>query len=194
MLTDWVLPAAIGIGLSAGAGFRVFVPLLVASVAARLGLLPLQESQAWISSWPAIVCFATATLVEAVAYYVPFVDNILDAVNAPLSMAAGTILAVSALPGDHEWLRWIFGILVGGGTAGAVHAGTSLIRLASTKTIAGLGNGIVATGENAASIGLSVLSLFIPLLIAALVTALLAYMLWRVTSKRSESGPRKGVI
>ena len=194
MLTDWVLPAAIGIGLSAGAGFRVFVPLLVASVASRMGLLPLQESQAWISSWPAIVCFATATLVETAAYYLPFVDNILDAVNAPLAMAAGTILAVSVLPADQEWLRWIFGILVGGGTAGAVHAGTSLIRLASTKTTAGLGNGIVATGENAASIGLSVLTLFIPVLIASSVAVLLAYLLWRLASGRSDSGPRKGVI
>jgi hypothetical protein len=180
MITDWLVPVAMGIGLSAAAGFRVFVPMLVAAVSARFGILPLQDSLSWLSSWAAIACFATATVVEVAAYHIPFVDHLLDAVNGPLAMAAGTILAVSVLPADQEWMRWIYGILVGGGTAGVIHAGTSLLRLASTKTTAGLGNSVVASGEHAASLGVSVGSLFMPVLVALFVVATLLYILTRI--------------
>jgi hypothetical protein len=180
MINDWLVPVSMGVGLSAAAGFRVFVPLFVASVSARFGILTLQEDLAWISSWPAIACFATATLVEIAAYHIPFVDNLLDTVNGPLAMAVGTILAVSVLPTDQEWMRWIYGIIVGGGTAGVIHAGTSLVRLASTKATAGVGNQIVATGEHAASLGVSVGSLIMPVLVAIVATAMVVYILTRI--------------
>ena len=182
MFADWVIPVSMGVGLSAAAGFRVFVPMLVASVAARMGILPLQEGLSWISSWTAIACFGTATVIELAAYYIPFVDNLLDAVNGPLAMAAGTVLAVSVLPADQEWIRWIYGIIVGGGTAGVIHAGTSLLRLASTKTTGGLGNSVVATGEHAASFGMSVGALLIPVLVALAVATGILYILSRLSS------------
>lgn len=188
MITEWAVPVAMGIGLSAAAGFRVFVPMLVAAVASRAGLLPLQDGLSWISSWPAIACFATATAVEVAAYHIPFVDNLLDAVNGPLAVAAGTVLAVSVLPADQEWMRWLYGIIVGGGTAGVIHAGTSLLRLASTKTTAGLGNSVVASGEHAASLGVSVGSLFMPLLVAVLVVGTLLYILTRIFGRRTKTG------
>ena len=42
---EGVLGVAIGLGLAAAAGFRVFVPLLAAAVAAKAGLLPLARYQ-----------------------------------------------------------------------------------------------------------------------------------------------------
>ena len=177
MTETWIIPLALGLGLSASAGFRVFVPLLVAAIAAKTGILPLQEQFQWMGSWPAIVCFGTATIAEIAAYYIPLVDNFLDAINAPLAIAGGTLLATSVLPMDADMLRWLIGLLVGGGSAGLVHAGTSVLRLASTKTTAGAGNAIVATGEHAASLGLSISTLFVPILMGIIVLALLAWLL-----------------
>jgi hypothetical protein len=62
---------AIGIGLSASCGFRVFVPMLVASLAAKMGIFPVQEGFQWLAGWPAIISFGTATVVEILAYYIP---------------------------------------------------------------------------------------------------------------------------
>lgn len=180
MINEWLVPVSMGIGLSAAAGFRVFVPMLVASVSARFGILTLQDDLAWISSWPAIACFATATLVEIAAYHIPFVDNLLDTVNGPLAMAVGTLLAVAVLPPDQDWMRWVYGIAVGGGTAGVIHAGTSLLRLASSKATAGVGNQLVATGEHAASLGVSIGSLLLPVLVAVLATAMVVFILTRI--------------
>jgi Domain of unknown function (DUF4126) len=116
----------LGIGLSASAGFRVFIPLLVAAVAGKLGWIPLGAGFHWMSSYTAIACFATATIAEIAAYYIPVVDNFLDAITTPMAIGAGTLLATSVLPVDHELLKWVTGILIGGGGAGIIQAGTSL--------------------------------------------------------------------
>jgi hypothetical protein len=47
---DIGLSIALGIGLAAATGFRVFLPLLVASVAAHTGHLHLGESFSWLDS------------------------------------------------------------------------------------------------------------------------------------------------
>ena len=168
MNTEIFTAIALGIGLSASTGFRVFVPMLVASLAAHFNLLPLSESFAWIGSWPAIISFGAATVCEVLAYYIPFVDNLLDTITTPLAVGAGTLLMTSVLPVDNELLKWIGGFIIGGGAAATVQSGSVVARLTSSKFTGGTGNPVVATGENAAALGASVLAVFIPLIIAAL--------------------------
>lgn len=177
MEKETIIAVAVGIGLAASCGFRVFVPMLVAAVAAKTGLLPLNESFQWLGSWTAIAALGTATIVEIAAYYIPFVDNLLDTLTTPLAIGAGTLLLTSVLPVDNEMLRWITGLIVGGGTAATVQGGTVLTRLASSKFTAGVGNPVVATGEHAAAFGSSILSLFIPMVIAAIVILAMVYLL-----------------
>ena len=168
MNAELLTAVAIGIGLAASAGFRVFVPMLVAAIAAKTGVLPLNESFQWLSSWTAIAILGTATVVEILAYYIPIVDNLLDTVSTPLAIGAGTLLLTSVLPIDSELMRWITGAAVGGGSAAVVQSGSALTRLTSTKLTAGIGNPVVATVENVAATGTSILSLVIPFFILAL--------------------------
>jgi hypothetical protein len=183
MSTVWIIPVALGLGLSASAGFRVFVPLFVAGVAAKYGIIPINDSFSWMAGWPAIICFGTATVFEILAYYIPFFDNLLDAVNAPLAIAGGTLLATAVLPADNEWLKWTIGLLLGGGTAGIIHAGTSFLRLASTKTTAGAGNAVLSTGEHVAAFSFSISALFIPVAIALIIITFLILILNRLTKR-----------
>jgi hypothetical protein len=168
---------ALGIGLAASAGFRVFVPMLVASIAAHFGLFPAQESFIWLGSWPAMVCFGTATVIEIVAYYVPFVDNLLDNITTPMSVGAGTLLLTSVLPIDDSMLKWLTGFIVGGGAAAAVQSSTVLARLSSTSTTGGIANPVIATVENAAAVGTSLLSLAIPLIMASVLLVIVVAIL-----------------
>ena len=55
---------ALGIGLAAATGFRVFVPLLVAGLAARIGVIPLADSFQWLQSTPALIALGTAATLE----------------------------------------------------------------------------------------------------------------------------------
>jgi hypothetical protein len=183
MEKETIVAIAVGIGLAASSGFRVFVPMLVAALAAKTGIIPLNESFQWLGSWAAIAALATATVIEVAAYYIPFVDNLLDTLATPLSVGAGTLLLTSLLPIDNELIKWITGFIVGGGTAATVQGGTVLMRLASSKFTAGIGNPVVATGENAAAFGTSVLSLFTPLIIAAAVILTVVYIILRFGRK-----------
>lgn len=159
---------ALGIALAASAGFRVFVPLLVAGLASRFQLFHFADSFSWLASTPALISLGAATVLEIGAYYIPFVDNILDTIATPLAAVAGTLLATSVIPIDTEWMKWIIGIVAGGGGAGLVASGTGLLRLLSSKTTLGAGNAVVSTGENVAAVGGSVLAFVIPIIMAAI--------------------------
>ena len=183
MEKEVITAVALGVGLAASCGFRVFVPLLVASIAARTGVFPLDESFQWLASWPAIISFGTATIVEIGAYYIPFVDNLLDTITTPLAIGAGTLLVTSVLPMDNDLLKWITGLIVGGGAAATIQGGSVLTRLASSKLTAGAGNPVVATGEHAASIGSSLLTLVSPLLIAVIFFLLIVFILFKLRKR-----------
>jgi hypothetical protein len=177
MEKEIITAVAIGIGLSASCGFRVFVPMLVASIAAKLDIFPVNEGFQWLASWPAIISFGTATVAEILAYYIPFIDNLLDTITTPIAIGGGTLLLTSVLPIDNEFLKWAIGFLFGGGAAATVQGGTVLTRLASTKLTAGIGNPVLATGEHAAAFGSSALAVLIPLFFTALVIILIAYII-----------------
>ena len=179
MEKEIITAVAIGLGLAASCGFRVFVPMLVASIAAKLGLFPAAEGFQWLASWTAIICFGTATVAEILAYYIPFVDNLLDTITTPLAIGGGTLLLTSVLPIDNDFLKWAAGFLFGGGAAATVQGGTVMTRLASSKLTAGTGNAVVATGEHAASFGTSVLSLVMPLIISAFLIVLITYFIFK---------------
>ena len=163
-----ITATALGIALAACCGFRVFVPMLVAGLASRFHIFNFSESFSWLSSTPSLIALGAATIAEIGAYYVPFIDNILDTISAPLAAVAGTLLATSVIPIDNEWMKWIIGIVAGGGGAGLISSGTGLLRLFSSKATLGTGNAVVATGENTAAIGGSILAFLIPVIMAVL--------------------------
>ncbi|MEE6186436.1 hypothetical protein PIECOFPK_02614 [Mycovorax composti] len=170
-----ITAAALGIALAACCGFRVFVPMLIAGLAAKFNLFQFSESFAWLATTPALIALGVATLFEIAGYYIPFIDNILDTIATPLAAIAGTILAASVFPINSEWMRWIMGIIAGGGSAGLIAAGTGLMRLFSSKTTLGTGNAVVATTENTAAVGGSILAFIIPVIMAVL---FLLFILW----------------
>lgn len=180
---DPVITVLMGIGLSAACGFRIFVPLLAASIAARSGHVTLSSQFQWLGSDAALIAFGAATLIEIGAYYIPWVDNLLDTVASPMAVAAGTILTASFALDLDPFLRWTLAIIAGGGTAGLVQSLTVSTRALSSAGSLGLANPLVATAELGGSILTSVLALVLPVLtiVAIVVVAtLLAKRLSRV--------------
>ena len=167
-----LLSAALGIGLAAACGFRVFLPLLGLSLAARADWVPLSPELAWIGGTPALIALATATLLEILAYYIPAVDHLLDAVATPAAVLAGAIASAAVLPDLPPHLRWGIAIIAGGGVAGLVQGATVVTRLKSLAFTGGLGNPIVATLELMGAFVVTLLALFLPLLALALVVLL----------------------
>lgn len=166
---ETVLSICVGIGLAAACGFRVFVPLLAMSIASLAGHLNLAPGFQWIGTYPALVTFSVATLLEITAYYVPWLDNLLDTVATPAAIVAGTVVTAAMVSNLSPFLHWTLAVIAGGGVAGLVQSGTVLTRAASTATSGGLANPIVASAELALSGVTSFLAMFVPFLALALI-------------------------
>jgi Domain of unknown function (DUF4126) len=171
-----LIPALLlGVALSAASGFRIFIPLLVSNLATKFGIFSLASNFAWMGSTTTTVVLSIAVLAELAAYYVPVVDNLLDSIAAPVAVGAGTLLTTSFLKIDDPVLQWGLGLVAGGGVAGTIQAGTSLLRLGSTKFTGGLGNATFSTLENGISLFISLISVWLPVFMG--ISALL-FVVW----------------
>jgi hypothetical protein len=182
---ELLLSVALGIGLSAACGLRVFAPFAVLSAAALTGQLELSESFRWIGTYEALVLFSVATFIEVLSYYIPWVDNLLDTIATPAAVLAGAIATASVVTDISPMLRWTLAIIAGGGTAGIIQMGTTWVRGVSSVTTGGFGNFVVATGEWMGSLTMATLSVLFPLLVVIFVTILLAAILRRANRRNN---------
>jgi hypothetical protein len=168
-----LVSVAIGLGLAAAAGFRVFVPLLALGLASRQGLVALAPGFEWVASPPALIAFGTATVVEVLAYHVPFLDHLLDVIATPSAVVAGTIASAAVLTDLPPVVKWSVAVLAGGGAAGLVQTATVLARVGSTTFTGGLGNVLFASFELFGAVGTVVLAIALPMVAFGLLLLLL---------------------
>ena len=179
---DIALSIALGIGLAAAVGLRVFLPLLVTSAAAYTGHLQLSDNFAWLGSGPALIMLAVAATAEVLAYYIPVVDNALDTVAAPAALVAGTLVSAAVMTDVPPIVKWTTAIIAGGGVAGLTQGVTTALRAKSTALTAGLGNSVIATSEAGGALLLAGLALIAPF-VAVAVVAILCWLAIRWTRK-----------
>lgn len=186
-----ILSVLLGIGLAAACGFRVFLPLFAVSILSKFGLghFGIAESFAWMGSTPAILTFGIASVIELFAYYIPFIDNLLDTMAVPLAAVAGTLISMSTMIDMEPLMQWSIALIAGGGVAGLIKGSSAATRAASSVTTAGLGNPILTTVETGGSILLTLTAWFIPILstvlLGILLLMVLGYLFKRKTNQRS---------
>lgn len=173
---------ALGIGLAAATGFRVFLPLLIAGLAAHFGHLPLSENFDWLGSTPALLMLGTAAALETVAYYVPGVDHALDVIAGPVTLVAGVVASAAVMTDLPPSVLWPVAIIGGGGIAGLTKGSAAVMRAKSGLLTGGLANPVVSTAETVGATGLSLLALALPVLTLLVFLVLLAWLL-RKTSR-----------
>jgi uncharacterized protein DUF4126 len=179
---DLALSIVLGVGLAAATGFRVFLPMLVVSVASYTGHLSLGESFAWLGTPAALTMLGAAALAEIAAYYVPGVDNLLDVLATPAAFVAGTIVSAAVMTDLPPMLKWTAAIIAGGGVAGLTQGVTAALRANSTVFTGGIGNLALATAEIGGALLVSLLALAAPLAALAVVILFL-WLAIRVLSR-----------
>ena len=180
---QWVMSVFIGVALSATCGFRVFVPFLGMAIACKAGHLTLSPGFEWIASYPAIVAFSIAAILEIATYYVPWVDNLMDTIATPAAIVAGTIATASVVGDMSPMLRWSLAIIAGGGVAGTVQAASVVLRGTSTATTGGVFNPVVSTFELFASIIGTILALVLPVIAIGLFVVFLIFIFLKYMKK-----------
>ncbi len=183
--TETILSIFLGIGLASASGFRVFLPLFALSLAGYYNVWELNTSWQWVGGLPALITLGIAMFAEVFAYYIPYVDNLLDTIATPLAAIAGTEAMASTLVDMSPMMTWVFAIIAGGGTASAMQGMTTVTRLASTVKTGGIGNPVVSTAETGAAISLSSLAIFMPIIAVVIVIVIfvVVYFIYRKLKK-----------
>ena len=188
MTVETIISICLGIGLAASVGFRVFVPLFALSLASYYNLWELNESWQWIGSLTAVITLGVATIVEISAYYIPFIDNLLDSIAIPLATIAGTAVMVSTVADLSPVVTWALAIIAGGGTAAVIKSTAGATRLTSTASTAGLANPMVSTVETGTSFVMSAFSIFLPF-VAFILVLIVLYIIFKLYKKIRPSKP-----
>ena len=182
--SDLALSIALGVVLAAATGFRVFLPMLIVSGAAYTGHLSLDNSFAWLGTSFALTMLGVAALVEVLAYYVPGVDNLLDALATPAAFVAGTVVSAAVMTDLPPMVKWMAAVIAGGGTASLTQGITTILRAKSSVLTGGLGNPVIATGELGGSVLLSLLALAAPFAALAVVILLMWFAVRLIRRQR----------
>jgi hypothetical protein len=176
---DTLIAVAVGLGLAASAGMRVFLPLFVLGVAGSTGAVPLAEGWTWLASPAALIGLGTAMLLEIGAYYVPWLDQALDVVATPSALIAGMIATASVLVDMPPLLKWAVVIVGGGGTAGLTQGASVLARLKSGVFTGGLANPAVSTAEWMGALAMAMLAVLVPVVALGVVVVVLFFIIRR---------------
>jgi len=192
-----IVAALVGLSLASASGFRVFLPPFILSLAVRTDTLvtyipDLSGTEfAIFDSNAAVLVLGIACLAEFGAYYVPWLDNILDTIATPAAVVSGVGMTSIALVGIDPIIQWSFAIIAGGGSAGVIQVATVAIRGLSSTITLGFGNSFVASGENIASVILTFAALIAPLLaaiFAIFIVVLLVRQSIKITGDKSVQG------
>jgi hypothetical protein len=136
-----------------------------------------------------LTAFSVATVLEIGGYYVPWLDNFLDAVATPASVVAGTVITASMVTDVSPFLKWSLAVVAGGGVAGIVQATTVLARGLSLTHTGGIGNPIVATAELGGSIVTAIAAVIAPFFAIALVFVVLGIAGYKLLRRRNADRP-----
>ena len=170
---------ALGIGLAAATGFRIFIPLLLVGLAARFDMLPLGDGFQWLATTPALLTLGTAAVLETLGYYIPGVDHALDVLAGPATLLAGVVASAAVMTEIPPAVMWPVAVIAGGGAAGLTKGSTALLRAKSGVATGGLANPVVSTVETIGATGIAILAIAVPVLCFVAVVVLL----WWVARK-----------
>lgn len=179
--------------LSASAGLRAFVPLLLLSATAFFfpHQITLPPNMAWLGSTQALVTLIAATFIEILAFYIPILATFLSWLTLPVAGIAGTVImgVPLGMAGVPPEVQWTLATVLGGGTALATRSLSSLLRTVLALVTGGMSEVVITTLESALAFAMGIASIVLIVLggIAALLLAIGLAMLLVFLFKKAQN-------
>ena len=177
-----LLAAGIGVGLSATAGIRAYLPLALVGLFARLGLFALPAPFDLLDDWSAIGALLVLALLEGGLDKVPALDPVLDFVQTPIRIVAGAVLFSAALGAGFDGGA-VPALAAGGGIAGLVSVSKAALRPPANVAAVGVSASFLSLFEDVVALIGGVVAVFVPLVPLAFV-AFLLFFFYRVRKRR----------
>lgn len=174
-------------GLSSSAGLNAYIPLLIVSLASRFPanspLLQLGEPYDLLGNGWVIAVLVVLLFIEMTVDKIPAVDTVNDVIQTLVRPAAGAVLFAAnanVITDVSPVLALIAGLILAGG----VHATKGAARPVVTAGTAGTGNWLVSLVEDIVALGISILSILLPVLALLVMLALILFIVLRYRRRR----------
>lgn len=180
-----MIAALTGMGLSAAAGFNAYIPFLIVALVAKFtDFLALPTGFAWMESWWAIGIGTLLLITEFVVDKIPAIDTVNDTIQTVIRPAMGGVIFAATQAAESidssQWMQensWV-GIVLGIVVSLLVHSGKMAARPVINAGTLGAGGPVVSTVEDGASIGLSLIALFLPILVIVALALIVWAFVW----------------
>ncbi|HHU09563.1 MAG TPA: DUF4126 domain-containing protein [Intrasporangiaceae bacterium] len=191
-----MIAALTGMGLSAAAGFNAYIPFLIVALIARFtDVLDLPSGFAWMESWWAIGIGTILLIAEFALDKIPAIDTVNDTIQTVIRPAMGGVIFAATQAAESidssQWMQensWV-GIVLGVLVSLLVHSGKMAARPVINAGTLGMGAPVASTVEDGASVGLSLIAIFLPLLVIAALGLIVWVFVWiwlRIRRMRSQ--------
>lgn len=174
-------------GLSTSAGLNAYIPLLIVALASRLPtgtpLLRLGEPYDLLANGWVIGILVVLLLIEMTVDKIPAVDTVNDVIQTFVRPAAGAVLFAANANVVTE-MSPVVAIIAGLILAGGVHATKGAVRPVVTASTAGTGNWLVSVIEDIIAVGISILSILLPVMALFMILALILLVVLRYRRRR----------
>jgi hypothetical protein len=180
----WV---SLGVGLASVAGVRAFLPLALAALFWRLGLLGPPDILDLPNGWNVVGVLAALAVLEIVLDKVRALDPAFGFAMIPLRIAAGALLFAVAL--EPAAVLDAAPLVAGGMIAGVVAVLKAILRPSSRTPAVGVSTAFLSAVEDVVALVGCVLALLVPwlplaTLLPVVLAAFLLFFLYRIRKRR----------
>ncbi len=160
-------------------GINLYAVVFTLGLLQRFHLVHLPGDLGELSRTWIIALAGSLYLIEFIADKIPAVDSVWDAIHTFIRIPAGAILAASAFANFDPGVR-LAALLVGGGVALSSHGMKAATRVAVNASPEPFSNIVVSLLEDGAAFGSTILMVFHPVLILAVVASFVMFAIWLV--------------
>ena len=179
---EMLLAVGIGVGLSAVAGVRAYLPLALVGLFAALGLFALPVPFEILGDWPVIGGLFVLALLESGLDKISALDPALDYVQTPIRMVAGAVLFSAALNAGLD-TGAIPELVAGAAIAGVVAVLKTVLRPPAKAPAPGVSAPFLSFFEDVVALLGGVVAVFVPL-VPLVFVAFLLFFFFRLRRRR----------
>lgn len=174
---DWFSTLSLALGSAWTSGINLYATVTVLGLLQKFGATNLPGGLDALDNWWIIGIAGGLYLVEFFADKIPYVDSVWDVVHTFIRVPAGAVVAYAATD-QLDPSIYIPAALLGGGLAVASHGTKASLRIGANLSPEPVSNWVLSIVEDAIAFIGTLLAVFAPIIIAAILGIFILLFLW----------------
>ncbi|MCC6825439.1 MAG: DUF4126 domain-containing protein [Acidobacteria bacterium] len=174
---DWFSTLSLALGSAWTSGINLYATVTVLGLLQKFGATKLPGGLDVLDNWWIIGIAGGLYLVEFFADKIPYVDSVWDVVHTFIRVPAGAVVAYAATD-QLDPSIYIPATLLGGGLAVASHGTKASLRIGANLSPEPVSNWVLSIVEDAIAFIGTLLAVFAPIIIAAILGIFILLFLW----------------